>query len=129
MRRKKETRKKKQGKRSKRLDKHVRPPGADAPVSGLTKGIPSVPSAGNPQTMKNTKWIRGEFLFHSVHGLCRVDRITETERGGKRVPCYSLVPKVMNRMKVRFVVAAPDMEASGFHRVVSAREAKKILSI
>lgn len=68
-----------------------------------------------------------DLLYHPAHGLCRVDRITEREQSGKKVPCYSLVPKVTSKMKVRFVIAAPDLESSGFHRVVSAKEASRIL--
>lgn len=70
---------------------------------------------------------RKDLLFHAVHGLCLVDRVTEEMRGGKKVACYSLVPKVMSKMKVRFLLTEPDLEASGFHKVISAQEASKIL--
>ncbi len=70
---------------------------------------------------------RQDLLFHPSHGLCRVDTVTRKRGNGPSVLCYSLVPKVMSRMKVRFVVAAPDLRASGFHKIISAREAKKIL--
>lgn len=71
--------------------------------------------------------VRQDLLFHPVHGLCRVDRVTRQSRPGGTVPCYSLVPKTMSKMKVRFIIAAPEMEVSGFHKVISTKEANKIL--
>jgi len=68
-----------------------------------------------------------DLLFHPAHGLCRVERMIEQDRSGQKVLCYSLVPKAMNKMKVRFVVAVSDAESSGFHRVISAKEAGKLL--
>lgn len=73
------------------------------------------------------KLASGDLLFHPVHGLCRVERVTQEDRGGKKEWCYALVPKVAIRMKVRFVVAASDIKASGFHGVLSKPEAKKVL--
>ncbi len=70
---------------------------------------------------------RKDLLFHAVHGLCLVDKVTRETRGGKKVACYSLVPTVMGKMKVRFLVAEPDLETSGFHKIISAKEAAKIL--
>jgi len=69
----------------------------------------------------------GDLLFHAVHGLCRVDRVSEQDRAGKKGYSYSLVPKVTTRMKVRFVVADSDIEASGFHKMLSPKEANRIL--
>lgn len=77
--------------------------------------------------MMPRKFAKQDLLYHPTHGLCRVERVTEQEQAGKKVPCYSLVPRVGSKMKVRFVVAAPDLEASGFHRVISAKEANRIL--
>lgn len=77
--------------------------------------------------MKLKKIVEGDLLFHAAHGLCRVERVTEETQSGRRVPRYSIVPRVMSKMKVRFVVAASDLEMSGFHRLVSAKEANKIL--
>lgn len=68
-----------------------------------------------------------DFLFHPAHGLCRVDRAKEQDLSGQKVMCYSLVPKVMGKMKVRFLVAVSDVESSGFHRVISAKEAGRLL--
>ncbi len=77
--------------------------------------------------MIQKKLTRQDLLFHPVHGLCRIDEITKQDRAGTGVLCYSLVPKVKTPMQVRFVIAAPDMEASGFHKVISAKTAHKIL--
>lgn len=73
------------------------------------------------------KIIGGELLFHPVHGLCRVDRASGQTRSGKKDLCYSLVPKITPRMKVRFFVPDSDMAASGFHRIISSKEANGIL--
>ncbi len=71
--------------------------------------------------MKKEKIMNGDLLFHSVHGLCRVERVTHPG------PSYSLVPKIATKMKARFVISASDMEVSGFHGLISPREANKIL--
>ena len=69
----------------------------------------------------------GDLLYHAVHGLCRIDDIAKENHSGKEVLCYSLVPSVANRMKVRFVVSVADIQASGFHAPVSLKEAHEIL--
>ena len=71
--------------------------------------------------------VAGDLLYHAVHGLCRIDKITKQKLAGKEVRYYSLVPKLTNRMKARFTISAADMEASGFHLLVSLKEANKIL--
>ncbi len=71
---------------------------------------------------------QGDLLYHAVHGLCRVDEIMNENQSGKEVLRYSLVPKVANnKMKVRFVLAGADLETSGFHGLISLKEANKIL--
>ena len=77
--------------------------------------------------MKKEKIINGDLLYHSVHGLCRVERVTRPSSSGQEGLSYSLVPKVVAKMKSRFVISATDMEISGFHGLVSPREANKIL--
>ncbi|HOW88081.1 MAG TPA: hypothetical protein PKV84_05455 [Candidatus Omnitrophota bacterium] len=77
--------------------------------------------------MKKEKIMNGDLLFHPVHGLCRVDRITPSSSSDHRGPSYSLVPKIAARMKSRFIISAADMEVSGFHGLVSPKEANKIL--
>ena len=71
---------------------------------------------------------RGDLLYHGVHGLCRVDEITKQNEAGKTALYYSLVPKTVNRMKVRFVISAADIKVSGFHTPITSKEADKILS-
>lgn len=70
---------------------------------------------------------QGDLLYHAVHGLCRVDDIAKENQAGKEILRYSLVPKTPNKMKVRFVIAAVDIEASGFHGLVSLKKANEIL--
>lgn len=77
--------------------------------------------------MPQPKIVQGDLLYHAVHGLCKVDKVTKEKQNGKDVFMYALVPKVANRMKMRFTIAAPDLEVSGFHTVVSLKEANKIL--
>jgi RNA polymerase-interacting CarD/CdnL/TRCF family regulator len=77
--------------------------------------------------MTSKKVVENDLLFHPAHGLCRVDKVIEQSRSGKKLLSYSLVPKTMNKMKVRFVVTAKDAESSGFHRVISAGEAGRLL--
>ena len=71
--------------------------------------------------------LQGDLLYHAMHGLCRVDGIVRESQSGREVLTYSLVPKTPNRMKVRFVVPAVDIEASGFHALVSLKGANEIL--
>lgn len=77
--------------------------------------------------MKSKKITSRDLLFHPAHGLCRVDRVIEHKRAGQKELSYSLVPKTTNKMKVRFIIAANAVESSGFHRVMSSKEAGKIL--
>ncbi|MBI4388232.1 MAG: hypothetical protein HY582_04245 [Candidatus Omnitrophica bacterium] len=73
------------------------------------------------------KIVRDDLMYHSAHGLCRVNELIKENRSGKEVLCYALVPKVATRNKVRFVVADSDLGISGFHPLVSVKEADEIL--
>lgn len=77
--------------------------------------------------MKNKKIAIGDLLYHPIHGLCRVERVTRAGSSGPEGLSYSLVPKLAAKMKSRFVISANDLEISGFHGLVSPREANKIL--
>lgn len=77
--------------------------------------------------MIQEKIVRDTLLYHSAHGLCRVDELIREMRSGKEVLSYALVPKLATKMKVRFVVSDLDMEMSGFHPLVSVKEANEIL--
>lgn len=70
---------------------------------------------------------QGDLLFHTVHGVCRVDEIAREGPASREVLNYSLVPNKVNKMKVRFVVPAAEMKPSGFHVLVSPKEAQEIL--
>jgi hypothetical protein len=78
--------------------------------------------------MKKTKIANGDLLYHSTHGLCRVERVTRPSASGQEGLSYSLVPKIAAKMKSRFVISASDLEISGFHGLVSTKEANKILN-
>jgi len=75
--------------------------------------------------MKKEKIANGDLLYHPIHGLCRVERVTRSSP--QEGISYSLVPKVATKMKARFVISAADLAVSGFHGLVSPREANKIL--
>ncbi|MFH1208429.1 MAG: hypothetical protein V1673_02580 [Candidatus Omnitrophota bacterium] len=77
--------------------------------------------------MKKEKIENGHLLYHPIHGLCRVERVTRPSPPSREGLSYSLVPKVATKMKARFVISATDLEISGFHGLVSPREANKIL--
>lgn len=77
--------------------------------------------------MVQKKIAQGDLLFHAVHGVCRVDQIGMEDPANGEVLSYSLVPNTVNRMKVRFVVPEARMEISGFHTLISAKEAREIL--
>ena len=61
----------------------------------------------------------GDLLYHSVHGICRINEVVKES---KEVS-YALVPKTPNKMKLRFVIGAKDLQISGFHAPVSSKEA------
>jgi len=77
--------------------------------------------------MKKEKIANGDLLYHPVHGLCRVERVTPPDSSRGVGLSYSLVPKMVAKMKSRFVISAADLEVSGFHGLVSTKEANKIL--
>lgn len=68
---------------------------------------------------------QGDLLYHSVHGLCRVKEVLNQNQADKK--SYAIVPKLTSLAKVRFVVSAEDVKASGFHSPVSLAEANQIL--
>lgn len=78
--------------------------------------------------MKKEKIANGDLLYHPIHGLCRVERVTQPNLSRREGLSYSLVPKMVAKMKSRFVISAADLEISGFHGLVSPREANKILN-
>lgn len=86
------------------------------------------PAAKSKKSPKPRKISQGELLFHAVHGLCRVDRVNREKRDGKESSSYELVPKVPNKMRMRYVIADTDLEVSGFHALFSTKDAEKILS-
>lgn len=77
--------------------------------------------------MKPEKLERHDLLFHPAHGLCRIDTVTRQRGAAGPALSYSLVPKMMSRMKVRFFISEADLEASGFHKIISVKEAHQIL--
>ena len=70
---------------------------------------------------------QGDLLFHTVHGVCRVDEIEREGSRSREALSYSLVPNSANKLKVRFVVPAASMKLSGFHVLISPKMAQEIL--
>ena len=77
--------------------------------------------------MNPKKILEGDLLYHPVHGLCRMERMIQQNQSGKKVPCYSVAPKITNKMRVRFIISVNDIESSGFHGLISTKEANDIL--
>ena len=86
-----------------------------------------LPRTFTKRLMKKEKIENGHLLYHPIHGLCRVERVTRPSPPSQGGLSYSLVPKVATKMKARFVISATDLGISGFHGLVSPREANKIL--
>lgn len=76
-------------------------------------------------SVKKKKLQQGDLLYHAVHGLCRIQDVTEGSNKGEVY--YSLVPRDRTLMKVRFLLSSTDLEKSGFHGLVSLKEANEIL--
>ena len=70
---------------------------------------------------------QGDLFYHAVHGMCRVQDLTQEKRNGQQVKYCALVPAASNHMKVRFVIAIEDLQLSGFHSPISEKEASSIL--
>jgi len=68
---------------------------------------------------------KDNLFYHAVHGLCRVAEIHQ------KVPAsgtqYVLLPVSNNPAKIRFVIPSGSLAASGFARLICAREAHSIL--
>lgn len=69
--------------------------------------------------------LKDDLLFHSVHGLCRVQGVTLATRSEET--SYALLPVSTNRAKVRFVIPQSSMENSGFRKLMTRKEAQAIL--
>jgi RNA polymerase-interacting CarD/CdnL/TRCF family regulator len=69
----------------------------------------------------------GDWLYHPIHGVVRIQRITNEKRDAETVVRYTLIPQVETSMKVQYVISAEEVESSGFHAVISKKEAQKIL--
>lgn len=77
--------------------------------------------------MVQAERVRGDLLYHAFHGLFRVDEVIKQNQSEGSVRCYSLVPQKADRSKTRFTVAVAGIGDSGFHALVSLREANEIL--
>lgn len=69
----------------------------------------------------------GDWLYHPIHGVVRIQRITSEKKEGKTIARYTLIPQIESSMKVQYVISAEEVESSGFHAVISKKEAQKIL--
>lgn len=74
-------------------------------------------------------YIRGDLLFHSIHGLCRVKEIIPEKQMDRKALYYALVPEAapINRMSERFLIPIENLEASGFHPLVTPHQANDVL--
>lgn len=53
--------------------------------------------------------------------------IAKQKQSGRETLRYSLVPKAVNRTKMRFIIAGAEMKVSGFHLLISLKDANEIL--
>jgi RNA polymerase-interacting CarD/CdnL/TRCF family regulator len=77
--------------------------------------------------MMPTGIVQGSLLYHAAHGLCCVKQLSQQKESGKNALFYALEPKATNKMKIRFLVPASGMEASGFHSLVPTTVANRIM--
>lgn len=78
--------------------------------------------------MIQAELVKGNLLYHPVHGLCRIDQVIQESTAGKKNTSYALVPKISQKMKTRFIIPNTDIKVSGFHSLVSVKEADEILA-
>lgn len=71
------------------------------------------------------KILKSELMFHGAHGLCRVTELTK-KTATTSATC-SLRSMSQSRSKARFTVPVDMLEAAGFNKLVSAKEAAAIL--
>ncbi len=72
------------------------------------------------------KILKNEFLFHSVHGLCRVAAVKHAAPSTES--SCSLTPVPQSRSRSRFTVPLDLLESSGFNRMISPKDALAILN-
>lgn len=77
--------------------------------------------------IQNSAFVEGDLLYHSIHGLCRLDKVSSRNDAGKNGRFYSLIPHTFKRGNLRFNFSAEDMESTGFHALVTVTEAYAIL--
>ena len=68
---------------------------------------------------------KDDLLFHSAHGLCRVEAVIHDAKSEEI--SYSLLPVISNRGKIRFVIPQSSLEESGFGKPISVKEANAVL--
>ncbi len=79
------------------------------------------------KTFKKLAYKTGNLLYHSSHGPCRVKEVIKQMQGGKEQFYYSLESKQTRFKGARFLIDIHQVETSGFHPAISAKEANKIM--
>jgi len=76
---------------------------------------------------KKLAFQRGTLLYHSSHGPCHVRDIVKQTESGKDQYYYSLESKQTRFKGAKFLIDSTQVETSGFHPAISAKEANQIL--
>jgi len=71
---------------------------------------------------------KGDLLYHSSHGPCRIKDILKETQSGKSRYCYELESRQAHLGRSRFLVDTDQVETSGFHPAISRKEANRILN-
>ncbi len=85
-------------------------------------------NASVPETaVKKATYKKGNRLFHSTHGSCQIKEVITQTSAGKSQSYYSLESKQTRFKGVRFLVDVHQVETSGFHPLLTVKEANKIV--
>lgn len=74
------------------------------------------------------KYAKGDKLFHSKHGLCRVKEITRQSGMKGYEVCYCLEPVKSHHANPRFVVSVERIQQLGFHVPMTQRNVMKVIA-
>lgn len=69
--------------------------------------------------------VKDSLLFHPTHGLCRVSAVLQGPAPDEIR--YELLPMLQHQAKIRYIVPQKMLTESGFHPLMTVRQAKSIL--
>ncbi len=69
--------------------------------------------------------LKDDLFFHSVHGLCRVEAVTQQTKS--KETSYALVPVPSKRAKTQYIIPESSLAESGFSKLITLKNAKAIL--